>query len=74
MPDPDEQQAQEAFHLPAPSYTPIVLSFGIAMMLFGLVPDSRLWRFALISIGGIIALIAGMLWYRAAREDYEHLH
>ena len=57
----------EDFHLPEPSGLPIVVSFGIALMLFGFVPDSRLWRLALVSLGATIALRRGLAV--AARLD-----
>jgi hypothetical protein len=69
---PDEP-AHEGLHLPEPSFTPIVLAAAISLILFGLVPDSRLWRLALISIGLVIAVIAGMQWIRDARRDFERL-
>ena len=64
---------QEDFHLPQPSTLPIVTSIGIALMLFGFVPDSRLWRLALVSIGAMIALGAGWLWVRDSMNEYREL-
>lgn len=61
------------FHLPEPSALPIVTAFGIALMLFGFVPDSRLWRLALVSLGATIALGAGWLWLRDSMAEYEEL-
>ena len=43
------------YHLPLPSAQPLIASFGAAMMLVGLVPDSRLWRMTIISTGAIIS-------------------
>jgi 4-amino-4-deoxy-L-arabinose transferase-like glycosyltransferase len=73
MPEPQEHQEHAAIHLPEPSFTPIVLAIGIALILFGLVPDARLYRLACVSIGVIVALIAGVQWYRAAKREYQHL-
>ena len=39
------------YHLPLPSAQPLIASFGAAMMLVGLVPDARLWRMTIISMG-----------------------
>jgi hypothetical protein len=61
------------FHLPEPSLLPIVTSIGIAVMLFGFVPDSRLWRLALVSLGTMIALGAGWLWLRDSMDEYREL-
>jgi hypothetical protein len=63
----------EDFLLPEPSGLPIVVSFGIALMLFGFVPDSRLWRLALVSLGATIALGAGWLWLRDSMNEYREL-
>jgi hypothetical protein len=61
------------FHLPSPSSHPIVTSLGIALMLVGLVPDARIWRLALISIGSMIFLIGVWLWVSDAVEEYRNL-
>ena len=71
---PQAPQEHEEIHLPSPSLQPIATSFGIALSVFGLVPDARIWRFALVAIGLTIALIAGWLWARDAIREYEHLH
>jgi hypothetical protein len=80
MPDELEPTAQQGqvpvhgpIHLPGPSFTPIAVSAGVAITLFGLVPDSRLWRLVLISIGFMIVLIAGMVWAREAMREYADL-
>jgi len=61
------------FHLPGPSAQPIVAALGVALALAGLVPDSRLWRMSLISIGGIILMIGVWLWISEAVEEYRNL-
>lgn len=67
MPEPED------FHLPQPSLLPIITSIGIALMLFGFVPDSRLWRLALVSLGTTIALGAGWIWVRDSMNEYREL-
>ena len=69
MSEPDHNP----FHLPAPSAQPIITSLGIALMLAGLVPDSRLWRMSLISIGATILVIGLWLWVSDAMEEYRNL-
>lgn len=63
----------EDFHLPEPSLLPFVTSIGIAVMLFGFVPDSRLWRLALVSVGAMVAIGAGWLWLRDSMNEYREL-
>ena len=72
-PPEGEAPAHAPIHLPGPSFTPIAISAGVAITLFGLVPDSRLWRLAIVSIGVTIALIAGMVWAREAIREYADL-
>jgi hypothetical protein len=64
---------QNEFHLPAPSSQPIIAAFGIALSLAGLVPDAKLWRLALISLGSMIFLIGVWLWVSDAVEEYRNL-
>ena len=64
---------RDDFHLPEPSLLPIVTSIGIALMLFGFVPDSRLWRLALVTLGAMLTLGAGWLWLRDSMNEYRDL-
>jgi len=43
------------------------------VMLVGLVPDSRLWRMTIISMGAIILTIGVWLWVSDAVEEYRNL-
>jgi hypothetical protein len=61
------------FHLPPPSALPFATSIGVMLILGGLVPDSRLWRLALVSIGITVATIFGAQWVRAAIAEYNDL-
>jgi hypothetical protein len=61
------------YHLPAPSAQPVIASLGAALMLAGLVPDSRLWRMALISTGVTILAIGLWLWVSDAMAEYRNL-
>jgi hypothetical protein len=61
------------YHLPQPSSQPLITSLGAAIMLVGLVPDSRLWRMSIISIGAIILTIGVWLWVSDAVEEYRNL-
>jgi hypothetical protein len=42
-------------------------------MLVGLVPDSRLWRMTIISLGAVILAIGVWLWVSDAVEEYRNL-
>jgi len=42
-------------------------------MLAGLVPDARLWRMSIISVGATILAIAVWLWVSDAIEEYNDL-
>jgi hypothetical protein len=70
MADHDERAD---FHLPAPSALPFATSVGVMLILGGLVPDARIWRLALVSIGLTVAVIFGAQWLRAAMAEYNDL-
>ena len=61
------------FHLPEPSLLPVLTSIGIALMLFGFVPDSRLWRLALVTLGAMLTVGAGWIWLRDSMTEYREL-
>jgi len=71
MADPDHTGTD--FHLPSPSALPFATSIGIALVLAGLVPDARIWRLALVSIGFIVTVIFGAQWIRDAINEYRDL-
>ncbi|HXD68340.1 MAG TPA: hypothetical protein VN615_00655 [Gaiellales bacterium] len=71
MADPDHTGGD--FHLPSPSALPFATSIGIALVLAGLVPDARIWRLALVSIGFIVIVIFGAQWLRDAVDEYRDL-
>jgi small neutral amino acid transporter SnatA (MarC family) len=61
------------YHLPLPSAQPLIASLGAATMLVGLVPDARLWRMTVISVGAVILTIGVWLWVSDAVEEYRNL-
>jgi hypothetical protein len=71
MADPDHTGGD--FHLPSPSALPFATSIGIALVLAGLVPDARIWRLGLVSIGFIVTVIFGAQWIRDAVDEYRNL-
>ena len=71
MADPGEGSG--GFHLPSPSALPFATSAGIAIVLAGLVPDARIWRLALVSLGATITIIFGAQWVRDAIAEYNDL-
>ncbi|HEY3765112.1 MAG TPA: hypothetical protein VGL44_08130 [Gaiellales bacterium] len=72
MADPGDHTSG-GFHLPEPSALPFATSIGVALILAGLVPDARIWRLALVSIGLTVAIIFGAQWVRAAIDEYREL-
>jgi hypothetical protein len=71
MADPGDHTG--GFHLPSPSALPFATSVGIAIVLAGLVPDARIWRLALVSLGATITIIFGAQWVRDAIAEYDDL-
>jgi hypothetical protein len=69
----DREQAGRELHLPSPSALPFATSIGIALVLGGLVPDARIWRFALVSIGAMVVVIFGAQWVRESMTEYRDL-
>lgn len=66
-----EDEAQppgEAVHLPGPSYLPVITAFGTTIAVVGVVIS---W--VLVVIGGLIALVAIILWIRETREEISDL-
>ena len=68
-----DHDGENPFHLPAPSALPFATSIGVMLILGGLVPDARIWRFALVSIGVTLVTIFGAQWIRAAIAEYDEL-
>ncbi len=68
-----EQPAGGGHHLPSPSIQPFITSLGVALMLFGLVPDARLWRLSLVALGFIIFVLGAAQWLREAIAEYRSL-
>jgi hypothetical protein len=58
----------EEIHLPEPAYTPVVLAFGITVVVIGVVLS---W--VMVAIGLIIALVALVRWIRQMREEMAEL-
>jgi Cytochrome c oxidase subunit IV len=66
--DPQADEAGEAIHLPGPSYQPVVLAFGLALAVTGVV------LFPVIAvIGGLISLVALIGWIRDTRREVSEL-
>ena len=66
-----EQQAPpagESVHLPGPSYLPVVVAFGITIVVVGVVLSPFM-----VAIGVLIALIAIVRWVRDTRRDIGEL-
>ena len=66
--DPQAEEAGEAIHLPGPSYQPVVLGFGITLVVTGIVlfPPGAV-------IGGVITIVALYVWIRDTRREISNL-
>ena len=58
----------EEIHLPEPAYTPVVLAFGITVIVIGVV-----LTWVMVAIGLLIALVALVRWIRQMREEMAEL-
>lgn len=63
LPPPSEE-----IHLPDPAYTPVVLAFGVTVVVVGVV-----LTWVMVAIGLLIVLIALTRWIRQAREEMAEL-
>jgi hypothetical protein len=68
-----ESQHQNDFHLPSPSYQPVIAALGVSMLLAGLISESFLWRTGIMSVGFSIAAIGIWLWVKDAIAEYRSL-
>jgi Flp pilus assembly protein TadB len=68
LPEGALPQPTEEIHLPEPSYVPVVLAFGIALAVVGIVLS---W--VLVVIGAVIGLIALVRWIRQTRSEMSEL-
>jgi type IV secretory pathway TrbD component len=58
----------EEIHLPEPAYTPVVLAFGITIVVVGVV-----LTWIMVAIGLIISAVALTRWIRQTREEMAEL-
>jgi Flp pilus assembly protein TadB len=68
LPEGALPQPTEQIHLPEPSYVPVVLAFGVMLVVVGVVLS---W--VMVVIGAIIALIALVRWIRQTRAEMSEL-
>ena len=61
-------QPSEEIHLPDPSYMPVLLAFGTAVAVIGVV-----LTWVMVVIGVIIVLVALTRWIRQTREEMAQL-
>jgi Flp pilus assembly protein TadB len=66
--DAQAEEAGEAIHLPGPSYQPVVLAFGVMLVVTGVVlfPPGAV-------IGGVITVVTLYRWIRDTRRDISEL-
>ena len=63
LPPPSEE-----IHLPDPSYMPVLLAFGVTIVVVGVV-----LTWVMVAIGLIITLVALTRWIRQTREEMAEL-
>jgi Flp pilus assembly protein TadB len=68
LPEGALPQPTEQIHLPEPSYVPVVLAFGIAIAVVGVVLS---W--VMVLIGALIGVIALVRWIRQTRSEMSEL-
>ena len=68
MTEQEAPPAGESVHLPGPSYLPVVVAFGITIVVVGVVLSPFM-----VAIGVLIALIAIVRWVRETRRDIGEL-
>jgi cytochrome c oxidase subunit IV len=67
--EPAAHAAHEEIHLPGPSWWPLTLAIGIALILTGLVVN-----LVMLVLGALIGIASLALWIRDARREYRALH
>jgi hypothetical protein len=58
----------EPVHLPGPTYLPVIVAFGVTLMVAGVVIT---WLIS--AVGALITLIAIVRWVRETREEIGEL-
>jgi len=66
--DTEAGEAGEAVHLPGPSYQPVILAFGLALAVTGVVIFP-----AMSVIGVVIVLVTLLMWVRDMRREVREL-
>jgi hypothetical protein len=61
-------QPTEEVHLPPPSYLPVLLAFGITIIVTGIV-----LHWAIVAVGALISLYVLARWIRVARAEMRQL-
>lgn len=61
-------EAGEPVHLPEPSYLPVLVAFGVTVIVVGVVLN---W--IIVGIGVLITLVTLVRWVRAVREEMADL-
>jgi hypothetical protein len=66
--DAQADEPSEAIHLPGPSYQPVLLAFGVTLVVTGIV------LFPVVAvIGGVITLVTLFGWIRDTRREISEL-
>ena len=60
--------AGESVHLPGPSFLPVVVAFGLTLLVAGVVLN-----IGMVVIGAVITVVAVWRWIRESRQDTAEL-
>jgi uncharacterized membrane protein len=64
----EAEEAGEAIHLPGPSYQPVVLAFGLTLVVTGVVIYP-----VMSALGLVIVLVTLYMWVRDTRREIREL-
>ena len=61
-------QPTEEVHLPPPSYLPVLMAFGVTIIVTGIV-----LHWGIVAVGVVVVLIVLVRWIRSTRDDMRQL-
>jgi cytochrome c oxidase subunit 1 len=68
----EQSNPESQIHLPNPSYFPLLVALGLPIIFYGVIYHEALWGKALMLVGVIITLSAGIGWGMEPLEEPHH--